>query len=180
MGVAPSVRPAARAVVVAWGCCGGPAHCEPLASAKPSRLWMVACHSSICPGASGNLNSSRARAMASVVVLGIDVDDVDRTVAWLLRVPAVATALVPHPRSCGTSTWAAGLRGGGARGSVAPLGAAVWLACPGGGTYAVTAPVAGAAGGRWLAPDRAPLLWLCPLVGGGSERSDPSSAPCGA
>ena len=54
--------------------------------------------------------------MASVAVLGIDVDDVDRTVAWLLMVPAAAMASVPRPRCCGATTWAAGLRGGGARG----------------------------------------------------------------
>ena len=57
MGVAPSVRPATRAVAIAWGGRGGPARCEPPASAKPSMLWMVARHSSICSAAGGKLSS---------------------------------------------------------------------------------------------------------------------------
>ena len=58
VGTTPSVRPVVRTVAVVWGGRGGPAHREPPATAKPSRLWMVARHSSICSAAGGNLSNS--------------------------------------------------------------------------------------------------------------------------
>lgn len=104
--MAPFVQLPARAMAVAWGGCSGLAHLEAPTSAKPIRLWMVACHSSICSAAGGNLSNNYARAMAFVAVLGMDVNDVDRTVAWLRVVPAV-TASASRPRCSGGTTGAA-------------------------------------------------------------------------
>ena len=100
---------------------------------------MVARHSSICSAAGGNLSSSWAHAIASVAMLGMEVDDLGRNIAWLLMVPVAAAAVV-HPHYGGVATRAAGSRGDGARGSAAPSGAVVGSALPGGDTCAMTAP----------------------------------------
>lgn len=175
--MAPSMRSGAWVVAVAWGGRGRPARREPPALAKPSRLSMVAHHSSICSAASGIFSSSWARAMASEAVLDMDDDEVDRAVMWLLTLPVAA---VLRPRCyCGATTWS--WCGEGARWPVALSVAAAWSTRPEGGARTVAAPVVGAAGGRRFAPVRAPLLRMCPSVGErGEDGVTPSPVPWGA
>ena len=85
--------------------------------------------------------------MASVAVLGMGDDEVDRVVTRLLTEPASAAL---HPRCCGAAIWMAWECGEGARGPVAPSGAATWSTHPGGDARVAVAPVVGVAGGLRL------------------------------
>src|SRR4051812_16856543 len=103
--------------------------------------------------------------MASVAVLGMGDDQVDRTIARLLTVP---TAAASCPCCCGAATWMAGWCGEGARGPAAPSGATTWSTRLGEGTRAAAAPLL-------------PFLRLCPSVRGrGADGVTPSPVPYGA
>ena len=67
---------------------------------------MVGHRSSICSAAGRNLSSSWARAIGFVAMPGMDVDDLDRTIAWLLTVPAAAKVVGRPPGQRGRTVMA--------------------------------------------------------------------------